>query len=71
MSNGYDYMQLEFVSTRSLTLESTRILKKHDNFSPNNLFPVLLLLYKLNLFLFQDCSSQKAETLAVHTFVTI
>ena len=33
MSNGYDYMQLVFVSTRLLTLESSRMLKNHDHFS--------------------------------------
>ena len=27
MSNEYDYMQLVFVNSQSLTLESTRILK--------------------------------------------
>jgi len=32
MSNGYDYIQLIFVSTRSLTLESTTI--NHNCFSP-------------------------------------
>ena len=30
-----DYVQLVFVSTLLLTLESTRILKNHDCFSPN------------------------------------
>ena len=44
MSNGYDYMQLvfvstrllviEFVSTRLLVIESTWILKNHDRSSP-------------------------------------